>query len=123
MTFIRTAALALTIAGLSLPVLAQEAPEEGRKQIWCGLAFTTAASQLPADASDADRAMAEQFTTAGEDLIQAGVDAYVTAGFTEEAAAQVRDELRPTVESEISANGGAEAEFSFEDCSVLLPQQ
>ncbi|MDB5506871.1 MAG: hypothetical protein JWR75_1509 [Devosia sp.] len=111
----------LAFAGTLSSAFAQDVPAEGYKSLWCGQAFLAAAGTLPAEATDQDKQTAQYFIDSGNGLIETGLAAYVTAGFTEEAAAAASTALAPTVSEQISANNGEGAEFTFDDCSVLIP--
>jgi hypothetical protein len=124
---------------LAAPAFAQTAPDAAYKDLWCGLAFGSAAQSLPftdeelAAAQAAgdkatdeqktnleEQAMVEQFTTGGQGLVERATGAYKAAGFTDEAFATAKSDLEPKVTEQISG-AGDKAEFTFEECSALLP--
>jgi hypothetical protein len=123
----------------SLPAFAQTAPEGSYRDLWCGLAFGTAAQGVPytpeqlsaaqaagASATEeqkgilAQQVMVEQFTTGGQGLVDKATTASKGAGFTDESFGKVRSELEPKVTEQVSGTG-AQPEFTFEECSGLLP--
>ncbi len=125
---------------LAAPVFAQEAPAEAYNDLWCGLAFVTAASAAPYSAEDltaaraagdaatdaqkdivAQAEMAEGFIEGGEGLIAKAEEGYLAAGFSADRFASTRTELGETVNAQISGPA-AGAEFTFEQCIVRLPQ-
>jgi hypothetical protein len=124
---------------LAAPAFAQTAPDAAYKDLWCGIAFGTAAQSLPftdeelaAAQAAGDKAtdeqktildeqkMVEQFTAGGQGLIERATGAYKAAGFTDESFATAKSELEPKVTQQISG-AGEQAEFTFEECSALLP--
>ena len=124
-TMLRHFALAaiggLALAGTLSGAFAQDVPADGYKSLWCGQAFLAAAGTLPPEATEQDKQTAQYFIASGTGLVEAGTAAYVAAGFTPEAATAASTALAPTGNEQISANNGEGAEFTFEDCSVLIP--
>lgn len=125
---------------LALPALAQEAPEGSYRDLWCGLAFGTAVQGAPFtdddvaaaraagdQATDEQKMIIEQadmvsaFVSGGQALVDKATASYKQAGFTDEAFASVRTELEPKVAAQVTGSG-ADAEYSFEECSSILPQ-
>lgn len=132
---------ALLIAATT-SAMAQEAPEGAYRDLWCGLAFGTAATEAPnsppeelaaaraaGDAATEEQKgmiaqddMIQQFVTGGQSLVDRANTAYTGAGFSAEQFGTVRTDLEPQVLAQVRGDAGAEAEFSFEECSGLLPQ-
>jgi hypothetical protein len=132
---------AAILAALSAsPLLAQDAPAEGYKDLWCGLAFNammagvtldeaaiTAARAAGDAATDEQKQLIEQgnlrdvFTTGAGALVERASAAYKTAGFTDEAIAAAKAELEPKVAEQINAPGENAAEFAFEECTAIFP--
>jgi hypothetical protein len=125
---------------MALPAFAQEAPEGSYRDLWCGIAFGTAAQGAPFSdedvaaaraagdqATDEQKAIIEQadmvtaFVSGGQALVDKATAAYKGAGFTDEAFATVRTDLEPKVASQVTG-AGADAEFTFEECSSILPE-
>ena len=126
---------------LAFPVSAQEAPEAGYQNLWCHLAFTTASSQIPplpaedlaaAHAAGVDatpeqldllsaEAQIQQINDGIPVLLEAANTMYTEAGFSAEEFEAARLELEPMVFEQVSGTGD-EAEFSFMDCVMLLPE-
>lgn len=123
----------------ALPAMAQTAPEAAYKDLWCGLAFEAAGKSAPFTEADLAAArtagasgtpeqqqivqqqdMVDQFVVGGRQLIERATEAYKAAGFTDAAFTDVRTELEPKVAQQVTGGGG-EAEFTFDECSALLP--
>jgi len=128
----------LPAALLAFPALAQDVPEGAYEDLWCGIAFGTAAQSAPYTPEDlsaaqaagdaateqqqqilAISAMVESFVVGGETLIAEANAAYLGAGFSAEAYDAIRAELEPQVVAQVS--GAEDAEFSQEECSARLP--
>jgi hypothetical protein len=128
---------------LAAPVLAQDAPaapEAGYQNLWCHIAFTAASASipaLPAEELEAARAAGANATPEQLELLEvdrqvqlvvngiptlldAANASYTEAGFTTEQFDAAKVELEPVVTAQVTG-GGAEAEFTFEQCSALLP--
>jgi hypothetical protein len=124
---------------LAMPAFAQTAPEDAYRDLWCGLAFGSAASNLPytpeelaaaraagAQANEQQQqliqyqAQMDQFIEGGNALVERATEAYIAAGFTQESFATVRTELEPKVTEQVAGSSGS-AEFSYEECLALLP--
>jgi hypothetical protein len=124
---------------LAAPALAQTAPDDAYRDLWCGLAFAAASQTLPftdeelaAAQAAGDKAtdeqktileqqnLVEQFVSGGQTLVERAEAAYKAAGFTDESFNQTKSDLEPKVTAQISGTG-EQAEFTFEECSALLP--
>ena len=57
---------------LSTAALAQEVPDAAKKDLWCGIAFGIISADVPADASDEDKALAKQYRRRLGDADRAG---------------------------------------------------
>jgi len=125
----------------ALPAFAQEAPEGSYRDLWCGIAFGTAAAGAPfteeevaAARAAGDQATEEQqmiieqadmvdaFVSGGDALVEKATAAYKDAGFTDEAFATVKSDLEPKVAEQVNGTGD-NAEFSFEECTAVLPPE
>jgi hypothetical protein len=104
---------------LATPAAAQQVPESAMKDLWCGLALTIAASEVPADATEEQKASVVPFVEGAEMLVARATGAYLEAGFTAESFALHRAAIEPEIESQITGGGG-DAAYSFEECSALL---
>lgn len=114
---ILTMAAALALAS---PAFAQTAPEQAVMDLWCGIAFNSAAATLPAEATEEDKAMAASFIEGGNGLIEKSRVAHVEAGFTEEQFTTSKTELEPVVVEQITTGAGDGADYTFEQCSALI---
>ncbi len=117
-------AVAAFAAGLlcAAPVLAQDAPEEAVKSLWCGLAFVDINETLPDDPPAEMVAIAAPLPAFGEVMLTDAEAAYLAAGFTAESFATTRDELKPKVIEQLTGQDVTAAQFTFEDCFALVPQ-
>lgn len=104
---------------LSTVALAQEVPEAARKDLWCGLAFGVIAADVPADASDEDKALAKQFADGSVMLIDRATAAHLEAGYDEAGFATYKAEQVAHVEANM---GGPqeEVDYKYEDCAPLI---
>lgn len=99
---------------------AQTAPDDAKKDLWCGTAFVMAFSNPPADATPEQIAQAKPYIDGGNMLIDRATASYKTAGFTDEQFSSAKADLAPVITEQIKGNG-AKADYSFEDCTALLP--
>lgn len=112
--------LALVPAVLfSTAALAQEVPEAAKMDLWCGIAFGVIAADVPADASDEDKALAKQFADGSVMLIDRATAAHMEAGYDETSFATYKTEQ----EAHVQANMGGpqeEVDYKYEDCAPLI---
>jgi hypothetical protein len=129
---------------LAFPALAQDAPaapDAGYQNLWCHFAFVAVSTQLPVlPPAELDAAIAAGTSATPEQLqllavqaqVQLVVDgvavllenattSYTEAGFTPEQFEAAKTGLEPKVAGEVNG-GGAEAEFTFDQCAMLLPK-
>jgi hypothetical protein len=115
------AAAALAPMFLVSGAFAQDAPEEAKKQLWCGTAMVAFFSAMPSDQlSPEEQKEAAGYIAGGKALIETGAQGYLAAGFTQEAIDKLKLELETGVMDEINAD---KAQYSFEECLPLLPQE
>ena len=115
-----TLALALAPALLTTAALAQTAPVDAEKQLWCGSAFVAAFSNPPPGVPSDQLALAQQYIDQGNGMISAAGQLYLNAGFTEEQLTKVKADLVTEVSAAVNGNGG-NAKFTFEECKALMP--
>jgi hypothetical protein len=113
-------ALALAPALLTTAALAQTAPDDAVKQLWCGSAFVAAFSSPPPGVPSEQLALAQQYIDQGNTMVDAAGQKYLDAGFTEEQLTKVKADLVAEVTAAVSGNGG-EAKYTFEECKTLMP--
>ena len=103
----------------STAVLAQDVPEDAKKDLWCGIAFGIISADVPADATEENKAMAKQFADGSVKLIDRAAAAHISAGYTEASFATYKTEQEAAVSANMS---GPEADYvyKFEDCATLL---
>jgi hypothetical protein len=127
---------------LAFPAVAQDAPVAGYQNLWCQSAFTLTSASIPAlpEAEVAaaiaagDAATPEQkelLEVKGQiDTVLSGIPvllaaanaSYTEAGFTAEQFEAAKTEADAKVTAQIGGtDGGATAEFTFEQCLALLP--
>jgi len=112
--------LALVPAVLfSTAALAQEVPEAAKKDLWCGIAFGIISADVPADASDEDKALAKQFADGSVMLIERATAAHMEAGYDEAGFATYKTEQQAHV---LTNMGGPaeEQDYKYEDCAPLI---
>jgi hypothetical protein len=114
------AAAALTSALIATGAQAQTVSDEVTMQLWCGTAMVIAFANPPSDITEEQLAEAQGYVDAGTALIEIAVKAHVDAGFTQEAADKAKADIVPVVTEQVMG-GGAEAQFSFEECLAILP--
>ena len=115
--------LAVLLAALVLPgtVSGQEIPEASRMDLWCGLAFTLAARDVPADAAPEILAVTDPYKKGAEMLVGRAKAVHLESGYTEEAFEALRTETEATITAELSSTDPAIApQYSFEDCAALI---
>lgn len=112
------AVLCLLLASTTA-ALAQQAPEQAQKDLWCGLAFTIVAADAPSDATDDQKALIKQFSDGGVSLIDRARAAHLQNGYTEETFAAYVETLRADVTIQVNAIDKS-TPYSFEECSALL---
>ena len=113
-------ALALAPALLTTAALAQTAPEDAAKLLWCGSAFVAAFSSPPPGVPSEQLALAQQYIDQGNGMIDSAGQKYLNAGFTEEQLTKVKADLVTEVTAAVSGQGGA-AKYTFEECKALMP--
>jgi hypothetical protein len=113
-------ALALAPALFTTAALAQTAPADAEKQLWCGSAFVAAFSNPPPGVPSDQLALAQQYIDQGNGMISAASQQYLNAGFTEEQLTKVKADLVTEVTAAVSGNGG-NAKYTFDDCKTLMP--
>ncbi|MEQ1769400.1 MAG: hypothetical protein ABL879_06125 [Devosia sp.] len=113
-------ALALPLMLLATGALAQTVPEGADKDLWCGTAFTVAfnIALAPPGTPDAQIEEAKMFTGAGHLLLVRGTDAYLAAGFTQEAVDKIKADLVTHVTEQIGGQG--EIDYGFDECTDLI---
>ena len=110
---------AVAAFALAAPVLAQTAPAEAVKDLWCGTAFSLAARDAPPDPTEEDLALVKQFVEGGAMLIERAEAAHIAAGFTADQMIAIKADLEPVVMEQIGGSG-ENAQFTIEECSALL---
>jgi hypothetical protein len=113
-------ALALAPALLTTAALAQTAPADAEKQLWCGSAFVAAFSNPPPGVPSDQLALAQQYIDQGNSMVDEAGQKYLNAGFTEEQLTKIKTDLTDEV-AKVVGGDGANAKFSFEDCQALMP--
>jgi hypothetical protein len=113
-------ALAVVPALVSTAALAQTAPADAEKQLWCGSAFVAAFSNPPPGVPSDQLTLAQQYIDQGNGMISDAGQKYLNAGFTEEQLTKVKADLVVEVTAAVSGNGG-NAKYTFEDCKALMP--
>jgi hypothetical protein len=101
------------------PALAQQVPEEARKDLWCGLAFTIVAADAPWDATEDQKVLIQQFADGGDRLVERARQVHLAHGYTEETFRVYVETLTADVTIQVNATDKS-APFSFEACSALL---
>lgn len=99
--------------------LGQQVAEESAKDLWCSIAFGIVTADVPADVSDEQRAMVDQFANGGIMLFDRAHAVYLEAGYTEESFAAHVETLTAEVDTQVRAADNS-ATYSFEECSALL---
>jgi hypothetical protein len=114
----------LALAGallLATAATAQEAPASARMDLWCGTAFKVMTTGAPAGATPEQTAAAKTYADAGARLIDRAVPVYLESGYTDDALAELRDEIEKTVRAGLDGTGDPEPPaYSFEDCASLI---
>lgn len=112
--------LALVPAALlTTAALAQEAPEAAKKDLWCGIAFGILSADVPADAAEETKALAQQFADGSVMLIERATAAHMEAGYDAAGFAAHKAER----EAHVAANmAGPEPDYDYkyEDCTLLI---
>lgn len=104
---------------MTTSVFAQEAPEEAKKDLWCGIAFGIISADVPADAPEETKALAQQFANGSVMLIERATVAHMDAGYDAAGFAAHKAER----EAHVAANmAGPEPDYDYkyEDCTVLI---
>lgn len=113
--------LLVLLPALLLPtaVVAQEVPDTARKDLWCGIAFGIISAEAPADASDGDKVLLQQFAEGSTMLIERATSAHLAAGYDTAGFAAYKAEQEQVVADNM---GGPEADYAFkyEDCAALI---
>ena len=113
-------ARALELVILTTAALAQTAPADAEKQLWCGSAFVAAFSSPPPGVPSDQLALAQQYIDQGNAMIAAAGQLYLNAGFTEEQLTKTKADLVTEVTAAVGGQGG-NAKYTFEDCKALMP--
>jgi hypothetical protein len=101
--------------------MAQEVPVSARMDLWCGTAFEVMTTGAPAGATPEQLAAAKTYADAGARLIDRAVPVYLESGYTDDALADLRDEIGKTVRAGLDGTADTEAPaYSFEDCASLI---
>jgi hypothetical protein len=116
------AAVAVLPALFATGAFAQSVTEDVTKQLWCGTAMVVAFSNPPPGLTAEQLSEAQNYVESGTALIQTAVQAHIDAGFTQEAADKIKNDLVPIVTEQVMG-GGKDPQFTFEDCLALLPGQ
>lgn len=99
----------------------QEVPEASRKDFWCGLAFTLAARDVPADAAPEILAVTDPYRKGAELLVARAKAVHLESGYTEEAFEALVTRTEAEISAELSSTDPAVApQYSFEDCAALI---
>ena len=114
------AAAAVLPALFATGAFAQSVTDEVTMQLWCGTAMVVAFSNPPPGLTPEQLAEAQTYVDAGSALIETAVQAHLDAGFTQEAADKIKTDIVPVVTDQVMG-GGAEAQFTFEECLAILP--
>ena len=115
--------LAVLLAALFLagPTFGQEIPEASRKDFWCGLAFSMAARDVPADAAPEILAVTDPYKKGAELLVGRAKAVHLESGYTEEAFDALVTQTEADIAAELSSTDPAIAPpDSFEDCAALI---
>jgi len=115
--------LAVLLAALVLagPGFGQEVPEASRKDFWCGVAFSMAARDVPANAAPEILAVTDPYKKGAELLVGRSRSAHLEAGYTEEAFDALVTRTEADIADELSSTDPAIApQYSFEDCAALI---
>ena len=115
--------LAVLLAALFLagPTFGQEVPEASRKDFWCGLAFSMAARDVPADAAPEILAVTDPYKKGAELLVGRAKAVHLESGYTEEAFDALVTQTEADIAAELSSTDPAIAPpYSFEDCAALI---
>lgn len=105
---------------LSSAALAQTAPDAAKKDLWCGTALGLAFGSPPEGTPAEEIARVKPYLDGGVMLVERASAAYKTAGFSDEQLAGIRADLEPVITEQINATAD-KADYSFEDCTALLP--
>lgn len=115
--------LAIILAAVSLagPGFGQEVPEASRKDLWCGLAFTMAARDVPADAAPEILAVTDPYKKGAEVLVGRAKAVHLESGYSEEAFDALATKTEADIAAQLSSTDPAIAPlYSFEDCAALI---
>lgn len=117
----RRTAVLLAALVLTGPVFGQEIPEASRKDLWCGLAFTMAAGDVPADAAPEILAVTDPYRKGAELLVGRAKAVHLESGYTEAAFEALAAETEAEITAQLSSTDPAVApRYSFEDCAALI---
>lgn len=115
--------LAVLLAALFLTGTAfgQEIPEASRQDLWCGVAFTMAARDVPADAAPEILAVTDPYKKGAAELVDRARAIYLESGYTPEAFDTLVAKTETEVAAQLSSTDPAIAPpYSFEDCAALI---
>ena len=112
------AAAAVLPALLATNAFAQTVTDEVNMQLWCGTAMVVAFSNLPAELTDEQRAEAQGYLDGGAALVELAIQAHLDAGFTQEAADKIKQDIVPVVTEQVMGDG-SNAEHTFEECLAI----
>ncbi len=117
----RRVALLLAALFLAGPVFGQEVPEASRKDLWCGLAFSMAARDVPADATPEILAVTDPYKQGAELLVDRAKAVHLESGYTEDAFDALETQTEADITAQLSSTDPAVApQYSFEDCAALI---
>ncbi|WP_423065659.1 hypothetical protein [Devosia sp. CN2-171] len=116
--------LVFALVLLPAAALAQEVPEEARRDLWCGTAFELMTRDTPADATPQKLASTAAFAEGGQRLIDRALPIFLEQGYSDTALAEYRSKLEDSVGRIVngSARAGEDVAYSFQDCSALIGQ-
>jgi hypothetical protein len=109
----------IPVLAIATSAIAQEAPDESKKDLWCGLAFGIVSADAPQDADPATKAMVEQFRDGGLKLVEQAKAVHLESGYTEETYTAYVTTLTEDIRKQVTETPDS-ALYSFEDCRVLL---
>jgi hypothetical protein len=106
---------------MATAAIGQDIPAATAKDLWCGLAFSMAARDVPTDAAPEILAVTEPYRLGAETLIGRAKAIYLEAGVTDEAFETLRAETEAGIAAELASTDPAiEPQYSFEDCAALI---
>lgn len=104
---------------LTTSAFAQEAPEAAKKDLWCGIAFGILSADVPADAPEETKALAQQFADGSVMLVERATIAHIEAGYDAAGLATHKAEREALMAANM-ADPGPDYDHTFEDCTALI---